>query len=170
MKLTHTETQTPHTHRVACTDARTRACTDAHMHTHTHTHTCSQVSVHTPTHIHTHTHTHTPTPPPPHTHTHTHTNPHTHTQADRTHLCCRTLNAPYPTLPAHPKGIIILKIITTTASQVPELLCQSTDWINCKFYSLWAFKMIQPSQIFVCSKSVSARFPLHRLWRSCRTL
>ena len=43
VKLTHTETQHPCTHRVACT------------HTHTHTHT------HTRTHAHAHTHTHTHT-------------------------------------------------------------------------------------------------------------
>ena len=42
---------------------------------------------------------------------------------------------PNPTLPAYPEGKIN-KIITTTASQVPELLCQSMDWINWKFYEV----------------------------------
>ena len=88
--------------------------------------------------------------------------------ADRAHLCWRTLNAPnpHPTLPAHPEGIIVvfvLIILTTTASQVPELLCQSTDWINLKFYEICGhLKWFSPCQISVRSKSVSARSPYIR--------
>ena len=49
VRTTHTETQHPRTHRVACTHTRTRshahalthARTHAHTHTHTHTHAAS---------------------------------------------------------------------------------------------------------------------------------
>ena len=43
---------------------------------------------------------------------------------------------PYHTLPAHPKGEKIKIIIKTMASQVLELLCQLTDWMNLKFYKV----------------------------------
>ena len=65
VKLTHTETQHPRTHNVACTHTHTHT----HTHTYTHTHTCTR----TRTHMHMHTHTRT------HMHMHTHTHTHTHT-------------------------------------------------------------------------------------------
>ena len=82
------------------------------MHTHTHTHTCSQVSEHAPTH--TYTHTHQPT--------------HTHLGGSRT-LVQACTKCPPPPIP--PYRLILkgekIKIIITRASQVPELLWQSTD-------------------------------------------
>ena len=113
MKLMHTETQTPCAHRVTCTRART----DAHTHTHTHVHRfpCT----------HPHTHACTPTPT------------HTPKQIART-LLVYTKCPPPPTPPYRLtlKGKYFKIIITRTASQVPELLCQSTDWINWKFYEV----------------------------------
>ena len=53
------------------------------------------------------------------------------------HLCWHTLNAPHPLL--HPTGSprrYFFIFLITTASQVPELLCQSMDWINWKFYEV----------------------------------
>ena len=153
MKLTRTETQTPCTHRVACT----RVHVHSHWRAHTHTHTCSQVSVHVPTH----------------TYMHSHQPPNTHIGGSRALVLAYTKCPPPPT-PPHwltLKGNKIKITITTMASQVQELLCQSMDWINCKIlWSLWASKMIQPGQTSVRSKSVSACSPLHLLWRSCRTL
>ena len=110
MKLTHTETQTPHTHSRLHARARALALT----HTHTHVFTGFRARTHT------HIHTRTPTP--------------THTPRRIARICAGVHFMSPPTrLTLKWKKI---KIITTTASQVPKLLCQSTDWINWKFYEV----------------------------------
>ena len=83
VKLTHTETQHPPTHRVACTHARTHTYTHTHARTlaHTHARTHARTHTHTHTRAYTRTHTHAHTRTHSHIHTHTHTHAHTHTRA-----------------------------------------------------------------------------------------
>ena len=83
--------------------------------------------MHAPTHTYTHAHqpAHTTPPHPPPTHTHTHT--HTNTGGSRAALALANTGSPRKN---------IKTIITTTASQVPQLLSQSTDWANRKFYEV----------------------------------
>ena len=117
----HTETQTPRTHtlwvRGVCA-----------LHSYSMSVGCLCFSVHT--HVftgfraRTNTHIHTCTPTPPHA-----------------GLCWRAPNAPHPlpyrlTLKRFFNYFLITITITRTASQVPELLCQWTDWINWKFYEV----------------------------------
>ena len=64
----------------------------------------------------------------------THTYTHAHLGGSRALVLAHT-KCP----PLHPTGSPrrdFFFIIITTASQVPELLCQSTDWINWKFYEV----------------------------------
>ena len=76
---------------------------------------------------------------PTHTYTHAYQPTHTHLGGSRALLLAYTKCPPPPTPPYRltPKRKQIKNnIITTRASQVPELLCQSTDWINWKFYEV----------------------------------
>ena len=74
---------------------------------------------------------------PTHIYMHAHQPPHTHLGGSRTPVLAYTKCPPPPTPPywLTPKGFFFFLIITT-ASQVLELLCQSTDWINWKFYEV----------------------------------
>ena len=102
VKLRHTETQTPLTHRVTC--PCTHACT--HPQTHTHMFTGFHARAHT--------------------HTYMHTNgwiAHAcaaHGMAWMVYIKCPQ---PHPILPVHPE----FKKTTTMASQALELLSHSTD-------------------------------------------
>ena len=76
---------------------------------------------------------------PTHTYMHAHQPPHTHLGGSRALVLAYTKHPPPPTPPywLTLKGFFnIFFIITTTASQVLELLCQSTDWINWKSYEV----------------------------------
>ena len=65
---------------------------------------------------------------------------HAHQPPPHTHLGrSRTLVLAYTKCPAYcltSKDFFYFLITTATASQVPELFCQSTDWINWKFYEV----------------------------------
>ena len=93
-----------------------------------------------------------PTPPPPPTHTHrwiVHT---WITSADSPH--------PHPSPPPQNKN----------NGQPAAGVSFSVNRLNDPkiLVSLWSSKLIEPDQIFVHMKSVSAHSPLRPLWRSCR--